>query len=1096
MRNLKRALSLALASVMLLGMMVVGTSAASYPDVDEKDNVEAIEVLNAVKVMIGDRGNFRPDAAVNRHEMAVIMAKLVLGNEAADNYVGSHPFTDVFPWADKYVAACYENNLISGTSATTYSGNQPLTAAQAALMMLRALGYEHLTKGASDWRAPVTAMANKIGLFKGVVSSPNAQLTRNNVAQLALNALESDMVEFTGELGWEINGVNVGFQAKWEPRRDLNNVNQNGYNYTCDTTTTHQKEYLQLCEDLYDGKLIKNTKDYDDFDRPSTTWKYKGKVIGSYMNTPDAEYTTSVKLGDIYKDLALGKSLAAADVTFQVDGYETTVADSNGNALGLAKGESTKIGGNGVLTQVWYDSITETAIVTQVHTYAAKITSVGTDNGKRFVVVNELNPKGGSGQPAPLSTISSNRFETDQFAVKDLVTFTAAYNEATRMYELQTVEALEQAATGLLTRWEGNVSIDDPTGKSGANFTAGGTKYDYSAHYRVADGNGSPRAISDFKMNKSDVNVYLDKYGYAIYVSGVDGETNYAAVIGLGKTNQYGSETRGATLLLPDGTQKTVTAKLPDGTNWTDFSAAKATDDGSAVAINDSNQENLVKDGIADLVTYSVGDDGVYTLTLVTSQGYKGATAIGTAQKTGSFKDMGNDAKSGTIKAVFKTGKSEISFNTKFADVYAATDPIPGGSPDGTAEYTTARNGVYYTTSKTVFMVATNKTAGTVGDVKYSVYTGYENAPTFVDAVNNVYGIVFATNDYYTKQIDAVYIYADTMAGVTSVDTYFVKSTDANVITDSDGTAYYELPAIVKGEITTVKIQANLSKNWMGGGSVQLDAGNGATVYGAFGLTDVVKNSKGIITGCTVSAFNKIPAGTGTVAADGIVLGLNGNERTADFVAYNDATKVYKISTDYKTITAIRVEDVQTDTNDDVWANWDSDSKKLTDVLIHEVNDTVTPPSVTTSPNNVEKLTIGSSEIRSIEAARPDGSTPFAGISKYLQDGLKYEYNSDLKRLTVSGKITMAFADGDTTNIPEFGTVDDVITAGAATYTGAKWVSFIPIPVGNDWIILYYVDTKVGTTNIPANRTDGVVTMNNEAFTIVWDLDWSKYPNP
>ena len=44
MRNLKRALSLALASVMLLGMMVFGTS-ASYADVSSKYNLEAIEVL-------------------------------------------------------------------------------------------------------------------------------------------------------------------------------------------------------------------------------------------------------------------------------------------------------------------------------------------------------------------------------------------------------------------------------------------------------------------------------------------------------------------------------------------------------------------------------------------------------------------------------------------------------------------------------------------------------------------------------------------------------------------------------------------------------------------------------------------------------------------------------------------------------------------------------------------------------------------------------------------------------------------------------------------------------------------------------------------
>ena len=78
MRNLKRALSLTLASVMLLGMMVIGTSAASYPDVDKDNNVEAIEVLQAVGVMQGDdKGNFDPDRSVSRNEMDIIMAKLL-----------------------------------------------------------------------------------------------------------------------------------------------------------------------------------------------------------------------------------------------------------------------------------------------------------------------------------------------------------------------------------------------------------------------------------------------------------------------------------------------------------------------------------------------------------------------------------------------------------------------------------------------------------------------------------------------------------------------------------------------------------------------------------------------------------------------------------------------------------------------------------------------------------------------------------------------------------------------------------------------------------------------------------------------------------
>ena len=194
MRNLKRALSLTLASIMLLGMMIVGTSAASFPDVDDNNNVEAIEVLNAVGVMIGDNGNFKPDAPVTRNEMAVIMAKLLLGTYAADSYVGTHPFTDVPSGADKFVAACYASSIVAGTSATTYDGQSTVTAVQAAAMMLRALGYENLSKGAARWDQPVAAKANEINLFEGMNGNGNAPMNRDSVAKLALNALQATMV--------------------------------------------------------------------------------------------------------------------------------------------------------------------------------------------------------------------------------------------------------------------------------------------------------------------------------------------------------------------------------------------------------------------------------------------------------------------------------------------------------------------------------------------------------------------------------------------------------------------------------------------------------------------------------------------------------------------------------------------------------------------------------------------------------------------------------------------------------------------------------------------------------------------------------------
>ena len=135
MRNLKRALSLAVASVMLLGMMVVGTG-ASYDDVTSADNQEAIEVLQAVGIMTGDdQGNFNPDQNVTRAEMAVIMTK-VLDLNTGNYSVSAMPFTDVPDWAKSYVAAIYAEGVTGGISDTLYGTDDPITAAQMDQLLL------------------------------------------------------------------------------------------------------------------------------------------------------------------------------------------------------------------------------------------------------------------------------------------------------------------------------------------------------------------------------------------------------------------------------------------------------------------------------------------------------------------------------------------------------------------------------------------------------------------------------------------------------------------------------------------------------------------------------------------------------------------------------------------------------------------------------------------------------------------------------------------------------------------------------------------------------------------------------------------------
>ena len=64
MRNLKRALSLALAAIMLIGMMVVSASAASYNDLTDKDqivNKDAVSMLVTLGVIEGKPdGSYAP----------------------------------------------------------------------------------------------------------------------------------------------------------------------------------------------------------------------------------------------------------------------------------------------------------------------------------------------------------------------------------------------------------------------------------------------------------------------------------------------------------------------------------------------------------------------------------------------------------------------------------------------------------------------------------------------------------------------------------------------------------------------------------------------------------------------------------------------------------------------------------------------------------------------------------------------------------------------------------------------------------------------------------------------------------------------------
>ena len=146
MRNLKRVLGLALASVMVLSMMVVGASAANYDDFTDKDeivNTEAVSILTALNVINGkDDGSYDPTGIITRGEMAKLICVVLNGGK--DPSLGSattNTYTDtVNHWAAPYIEYCTQLGIVAGKGDGTFAPNGTVTATEASKMLLVALG--------------------------------------------------------------------------------------------------------------------------------------------------------------------------------------------------------------------------------------------------------------------------------------------------------------------------------------------------------------------------------------------------------------------------------------------------------------------------------------------------------------------------------------------------------------------------------------------------------------------------------------------------------------------------------------------------------------------------------------------------------------------------------------------------------------------------------------------------------------------------------------------------------------------------------------------------------------------------------------------
>ena len=633
---MKKFLSLVLALVMTMSLVTVSAGAKDFSDSTKIQYKEAVDVMSAVNVISGyAEGDFRPTATLTRGAAAKIICNLILGPTTASALVAdAAPYKDVptnHTFAG-YIAYCQKTGIISGYADGTFKPANSLTGYAFMKMLLGALGYKADQEGytGANWSINVAKRALNIGLADDLVGDFNGvkAVNREEACLYAFNTLKATMVEYDKNSTVIVGNITIKEQSD---AKEMANTGKTDGNIDKDGKMQFAEKYFT------DLKGVATT---DEFSRPATMWKVKSEEIGTYTDTADATYTKKVEIGDIYKDLGLGKSISAKKVSVYVDGVE----DASQPARDITKGDDkNKYGDNGVLTEVFYDNDNDSVVITEVNTYVGTITKTvkATDKKDAYVVVAPESEK-----PANFK----NEFETDdKFEDDDYVLYTYSLKEK----EIESVAAA--------TKVEGTVTVAENSVTNNSDkkaLTINGTKYKASAKI-------SGENLSDVSV-KQDYTIYLDSYGYMIYVEENEAIGDYALILNIKGGSDWYLGNR-VELLFTDGTTKIVTTDK-------DYNAKKG----------------MVKN---DIVTYKVNADGEYTLKALPTEKLVSAESTGDAKAdtitTNKTLSMENN------KAGLKIDGTTYTANS--ASVFVVAD---AGSTDDFTAYTGVKNAPSIDTTK------------------------------------------------------------------------------------------------------------------------------------------------------------------------------------------------------------------------------------------------------------------------------------------------------------------------------------------------------------------------------------------------------------
>ena len=675
MKNLKKVLALVLVVASVLSFATVA-SAASFTDKDSITNTEAVNMLADLGVINGfTDGSYRPTETVTRAQMAKMIYAVCTGDDDASGFVGTTTaLKDInqAPWAEGYIKYCYSLGIIGGFPDNTFRPNEPVTVAQAAKMLLVALGYDSNEYVGASWSINTMRDAKAAKITKDVSTSAALAASRDVSAQLIYNTMFADQVipEYQYDMGVKyVTGYKKAGTTLAEDSFDMVKISG--------MVTNVGKESVTIKPENAAQQTVKLAGTYDMLGKTGTVYMKddNGKKVlySTSVSVDDDIVLYSTTNGDSFYKSAVDSSkkqvtLQAATtenttpITVLVNGdikkiapsaIKDTDSDKNGAIEGLVNGKGTEV--------LYIDGDKDGNVDTiKVTNYTpAKVSAYSTINKTMQLTAQT----GGSAINAEVS--GEYKFENvpnyESFAKNDIV-YAVKFGDIIDIYPT--------------TKVEGKVS-----GKvaSSSSIRVDGTTYAFNTN--------SNKGFGDIEVG-NEGKYYLDANGYVIFAD-TDAKVSldkYAYVKKAAPAVSY-DDTQKATLVFTDGTEAVV-----------DVAKYQANGAESATDVTDSNK--VEKDTV---VTYSVSD-GKYTLK------YSDVTATKVTNK---------EIKKGTPQSdLVSDGKSVTTASTIFVDtenkaVYTGYASVP--SQEQATCFVKSSSGKV----ELVFLTSAKETGN---DVKFFIY--------------------------------------------------------------------------------------------------------------------------------------------------------------------------------------------------------------------------------------------------------------------------------------------------------------------------------------------------------------------------------------